>query len=80
MNRLELFLILLALAAAAIIVVKSKWFDRLIGSLLRGTKSTTPDDLAADSTRVKATAQQVAQDLAAQEAKIAADKAKLNSL
>lgn len=80
MNRFEFFLILLALAAAAIVVIKSKWFDRLIGSLLKGTKSTTPDDLQADSSRVKVTAQEVAKTLAAQEAQIAADKAKLNQL
>jgi nitrogen fixation/metabolism regulation signal transduction histidine kinase len=80
MNRLELFLILLALAVTAIIVIKSKWFDRLVGSLLRGTQSITANDLEADSAQIKTTAQQLAKDLAAKEAQIAAEKTKLNSL
>lgn len=69
MTRLEFFFAMLALAAAIIVVLKSKWFERIVDSLLRGTKSVTPDALQADSSRVKTTAQ-----------KVAKDKAKLNQL
>ena len=80
MNRFELFLFLLSLMAVTIIVIKSKWFDRMVDSLLRGTKSTSVDDLKADSTRLKTGVQTLDANLTSQAADIERAKTDLKSL
>lgn len=57
---------------------RKKGLDSMNGAIR--TLDQAIDSLQADSSRTKATAQQVAKDLAAQEAKVAADKAKLNAV
>ncbi len=80
MNRLELLSIFLLLVVLTIVVIKSKWFDRLIDSLLRGTKSTSVRDLKADAERLNANTETVSQDLETQAAQIKRDKAALKQL
>jgi len=80
MNRIELLGILVALVVGVIFVIKSKWFDRMIDSLMRGPKSASAEDLRADATRLNANTQTLQKDLDAKTAQIKRDRAALKNL
>lgn len=80
MNRFELLVLALILFAGFVVLLKSKWFDRSIDSLLRGTKSTTVNDLAQDKTRFNEAKENLKKNLDKQAAQVKTDRKNLSSL
>lgn len=78
--RIELLILLVLLAVGIIFVIKSKWLDRVIDSLLRGTKSTTVEDLKKDSTRLNANTETLQEHLDAKADEVKRAKAALKNL
>lgn len=80
MNRLNIFFVFLLLVTVTVMVIKSKWFDRAVDSLIKGTKSTTVGDLKKDASKLNANTQTIQETLDAETARIKREKAELNQL
>lgn len=70
MNRLELLILLALLATAVIFVLKSKWFDSMVDSLLRGSKRTTPKDIRSAQKEIEGDKKKLKKDLDAEAKKV----------
>ena len=80
MNRYELLLLVAIAAAAIVMLIKSKRFDRFIKSLLRGSDSTTASDIKEDASRVTESINARSKELAEQEKILRKEKSTLKGL
>ena len=80
MNRYELLLIVAIAAAAIVILIKSKRFDRFVKSLLRGSDSATASDIKEDAKRVTQSINSRNKELTEQEKNLRKEKSTLKSL
>lgn len=80
MNRYELLLLVAVAVVAIVFVIKSKWFDRFINSLLRGSKSTTAEDIKNDAKSVTQAIRERETELTEQEKNLRKEKKVLKDL
>lgn len=80
MNRYELLLIVAVLIVATVVVIKSKWFDNFIKSLMRGTKPVDAADIKQEAKAVIEARRKLEQDLAEHEKNLRKEKKALKDL
>jgi len=80
MNRFEMLMLALILFGAFLIMLKSKWFDRCIDSILKGSKSTTAQDLADEKNRLQKNRENLENDLDKQENQVKMERENLKKL
>lgn len=52
MNRYEILAAVVLVAIAIVYMIKSKWFDRLVKSLMKGSEPVTATDIKVEAGRV----------------------------